>query len=150
MTKKLFAILLAAVMLLSTEAAFAAEQPLWRVLYSGDEMTVSEMVLEEKPAFDIICRCLFRETFANEGLAPVRRDGRWGFIDTSGNIVVPLELTGVLPFSEGLARVEREGFVSTSGNIAVPLEYDIIITIEEGLFFAIRDGLMVHLRIVPN
>jgi hypothetical protein len=41
----------------------------------------------------------------SEGLAIVR-DNRWGYIDTKGRIIVPLENKRVNPFHEGLANVD--------------------------------------------
>jgi hypothetical protein len=42
----------------------------------------------------------------NEGLAGVKNaDGRWGFIDKSGRLVIPYQWKKVLWFSEGLVGV---------------------------------------------
>lgn len=50
-------------------------------------------------------------------LAPVQRDGKWGFIDENGSLVVTPQYTRVLPFREGLAGIEssgRWGFINES------------------------------------
>ena len=44
-----------------------------------------------------------------EGLASVCRDGKWGFIDTSGREVVPCKYDCVDDFHEGMARVNIGG-----------------------------------------
>ena len=61
----------------------------------------------------------------NEGLAGVRNaDGRWGFIDKSGRLVLPYQWKKVLWFSEGLAGVqddnEKWGFIDMTGKVALP------------------------------
>jgi Caspase domain/WG containing repeat len=43
-----------------------------------------------------------------DGYAAVRQ-GKWGFIDTSGKTVIPYEYDAVTPFSEGFAAVEKDG-----------------------------------------
>jgi hypothetical protein len=44
-----------------------------------------------------------------EGLIAVEKDGKCGFADTSGNIVVPLEYDFVMGFNEGYAWVQKDG-----------------------------------------
>jgi len=41
----------------------------------------------------------------SEGLAVVRLKKKFGYIDTSGRLVIPLQFAGAAPFSEGLALV---------------------------------------------
>lgn len=48
-------------------------------------------------------------TFSDDR-AWVRRDGKPGFIDTSGTLVVECTFEAVWPFSGGLARVSPEGY----------------------------------------
>jgi hypothetical protein len=57
-----------------------------------------------------------------QGLARVKLNKKWGFIDTTGNVVVPLKYDEVENFSEGIARVRmstkhgsRWGLVNSSG-----------------------------------
>lgn len=64
----------------------------------------------------------------NEGLAGVRNaDGRWGFIDKSGRLVIPYQWKKVLWFSEGLAGVqddnEKWGFIDKTGKVVLPFEW---------------------------
>ena len=37
----------------------------------------------------------------NEGLAAVKKDGKWGYIDETGKTVIPFEYDYAFPFSEG-------------------------------------------------
>jgi len=41
----------------------------------------------------------------SEGLAAVKKDGKWGFIDTDNNVVIPFKYDIAASFSEGLAIV---------------------------------------------
>lgn len=64
----------------------------------------------------------------DEGLAGVRNaDGRWGFIDKSGRLVIPYQWKKVLWFSEGLAGVqddnEKWGFIDKTGKVVLPFEW---------------------------
>ncbi len=61
----------------------------------------------------------------NEGLAGVKNaDGRWGFIDKSGRLVIPCQWKRTFFFSEGLAGVqddnEKWGFIDKTGKVALP------------------------------
>lgn len=72
----------------------------------------------------------------NEGLASVRRDGKWGFIDTSGREVVPCRYDDVFDFSEGMARVEKGGmwgYVGKTGREVIPCIYEQAYDFSDGL-----------------
>jgi len=52
------------------------------------------------------------------GLARVKLKGKWGYIDTTGNVVVPPKYNEVQNFSDGIARVrlgQKWGLVDTTG-----------------------------------
>jgi hypothetical protein len=82
---------------------------------------------------------LARRPYASEeGRWPVRRDGKWGYVDMSGNEVIPPQYDQAGTFSDGLAFVNqygRWGVIDLDGNEVVPfvLEYK-----DVGIF---RDGL---------
>lgn len=62
--------------------------------------------------------------YFHEGMMQVNNKG---FIDTSGNIVIPCIYDWVYDFSEGLAAVNKEskwGFVNRTGEVVIPFEYD--------------------------
>lgn len=72
----------------------------------------------------------------SEGLATVMKcdvngSEKWGFIDKTRKIAVPLKYDKVWAFSDGLALVmkryadgsEKYGFIDKTGKIAIPLEY---------------------------
>jgi len=68
-------------------------------------------------------------------LFAVKKDGKWGYIDKAGKVVIPFRYTLAGNFSEGLAPVatserkilgarwDRFGFVDKTGREVVPLEY---------------------------
>ena len=70
------------------------------------------------------------------------RNGKYGFIDKSGNVVVPCKYGNAWSFSEGLAAVEIDGkwgFIDKSGNVVVPCKYHAARSFSEGLA-AVRIG----------
>ncbi|MDP8185203.1 WG repeat-containing protein [Phocoenobacter skyensis] len=79
-----------------------------------------------------------------EGSLAVKKDGKWGFIDKKGKIVIPLQYDGAYSFSEGLARVEKDGkwgFIDKKGKIVIPLQYDDgAYSFREGLASVEKDG----------
>ena len=72
------------------------------------------------------------EIFSDDGLAPVKEKKLWGFIDKTGNLVIPMEydismgMFGFLQkgaekgFQNGLARVKYKkewGFINKNGQV---------------------------------
>jgi hypothetical protein len=60
-------------------------------------------------------------------LFPVRKDGKWGFIDRSGAVVIAARFDGAERFSEGLAAVAlegRHGYVDATGRMALVPEQE--------------------------
>lgn len=58
-------------------------------------------------------------TYFSEGLACVKKDGKWGFINMKGEEVIPFEFDDANYFSEGLAPVKKDGIwglVDKKGN----------------------------------
>ncbi len=63
----------------------------------------------------------------SHGLAVVRKDGKYGMINTAGQLVVPVEYSSIRPFFEGLAKVEKDGkvgYIDPSGTLVIPFKYD--------------------------
>ena len=64
----------------------------------------------------------------SEGLAAVRAaDGKLGYIDKTGKIVIPPQFLYARPFSEGLAAVSNDqfafGYIDAHGKVVIPLMY---------------------------
>lgn len=62
-----------------------------------------------------------------EGKAPVSKKVKWGYINTKGEIIVPLEYDEVaFHFSEGLTVVTKKaksGSINLEGKVVIPLNY---------------------------
>ena len=74
--------------------------------------------------------------YFSEGLAKVKINGKWGFIDKSGTLVIPARYDGAGDFSEGLAWVKingKNGFIDKSGTLVIPARYDGACYFSEGL-----------------
>jgi len=79
---------------------------------------------------------------------PVQIDGRWGFVDRSGRVVVEAVYDSVSTFADGLARVElgadrsrgsvdhssaRHGFLDVNGELRIPARFEHARGFSEGL-----------------
>lgn len=63
----------------------------------------------------------------SDGLAPVELGGKWGYVNKSGNVVIPIQYDIAHMFSEGIASVERRGkweYIDPSGKLAIPASFD--------------------------
>ncbi|MDR0812390.1 MAG: WG repeat-containing protein [Oscillospiraceae bacterium] len=77
-----------------------------------------------------------------DGLAAVYSGEKYGFIDTAGKVVVPLEYDAVYEYTNGFAWVckeEKWGLVDTTGKIILPLEYDTVYEYTNGLTLTQKD-----------
>ncbi len=107
--------------------------------YVTVESDESDYVLNLKTG-EIIDEFNYMWSFS-DGLAMVRKGdfetGKYGFIDKTGEVVVPLEYDDAQNFSEGLAVVEKDGkwgYIDKTGKVVVPLgEYDYAYPFSEGL-----------------
>lgn len=76
-----------------------------------------------------------------EGIGAVAKDGRWGYADFSGNIVIPLRFDFAGDFDKGLARVSQGGkyfFINRKGERISP-EFDGAFDFSEDLAAVIVD-----------
>lgn len=72
-------------------------------------------------------------SFSN-GLVRIKHSDKYGFIDTSGKLVVP-SYDDAQDFSEGYARVEQNGklgFIDTKGQLVIPCIYDWVGSFSDG------------------
>lgn len=78
-----------------------------------------------------------------EGLAHVRSNGKFGFVDKLGKEVIPLKYDLADFFREGLTIVELDakyGFIDKSGNVVIPFKYDGGFTFQNGLAVVQLEG----------
>ncbi len=74
-----------------------------------------------------------------EGLAKATENGLWGFVNTAGDVVVPIQYQSVLDFSLGTALVQKGGklgVIRQDGKELVPAEYDTLQDMGYGLYLA--------------
>ena len=82
-----------------------------------------------KPAF-ICSHCVVDYNMNPSGywVQSVRNyNGKWGFIDTLGNVIAPMIYEDAGYFSDGLACVKQAGkwgYINTSGEMVIPCEFD--------------------------
>ena len=77
-----------------------------------------------------------------EGLAMVRLDKKYGFIDKTGKEVIPIKYDNAWGFSEGLANVRlnnKWGFIDKTGKEVIPIKYNYADRFSEGLALVILD-----------
>ncbi len=71
------------------------------------------------------------EFLFGNGLLPVQKKGKWGYIDQEGNIKIPIEYADAHSFKEGLAAVVKKGkigFIDTTGTTIIPFIYDDVVS----------------------
>jgi hypothetical protein len=108
---------------------------------SGREVSPEGMLIPEVIPRDVECmknqstKPSVSSSQAN-ALFDVKEHGRSGFIDHTGQIVIPLCFDAVGEFSEGLARFERDGrwgYINQAGNIVIPPTFPWAEEFHEGL-----------------
>lgn len=66
--------------------------------------------------------------FFADGLAPVKKNEKWGFINKSGKLVIDYQYISAREFSGGLACVEKDyanwGFIDTAGNTVIDFQFN--------------------------
>lgn len=80
----------------------------------------------------------------SERLAPVKRGGKWGFINVHGEEIIPCQYDYADIFSEGKAAVKkgnRWGYINVQGEIIIPFfNADEACSFSEGRAYVIKDG----------
>ena len=78
----------------------------------------------------------------SDGLILLSKDGRYGFIDYTGEWIAQPIYTAATPFVCGLATLTTEdgrvGMIDTEGNIVLQFTYDYISQVSDGLIAAYR------------
>ena len=72
----------------------------------------------------------------SKSLFPVEKDGKFGYIDRTGKIIIPLQFDGANEFHEGLALVTADGkklFIDTTGRVVIKPDFDIVDDFSEGV-----------------
>lgn len=72
----------------------------------------------------------------SEGLAAVKVEGKWGYINTEGTMVIEAIYDGANRFSEGLAAVSKNGrwgYIDKNGETVIAFQYESTYAFSEGL-----------------
>jgi len=71
----------------------------------------------------------------SEGLAAVKLNSKWGYIDENKKLVIPIQYKYADPFSEGIASVylNKFGCIDKTGKVVIAFQYDGIGKFREGL-----------------
>ena len=72
----------------------------------------------------------------SDGLAAVKQDGKWGYIDEAGEVVIPFEYAYAWPFNEGYAIVARDEGTNSEGREIFSMGF----IDENNTFVTFRDG----------
>lgn len=80
----------------------------------------------------------------HEGLARVKSNGKYGFIDKTGKEIVQCVYDEAGVFNEGVCCVIKDGkygFIDKQGNVIIPFIYDKATVFHSGLAFVYKDGI---------
>ncbi len=78
-----------------------------------------------------------------EGLCAVIKNGKYGFIDTLGNVKIPIQFDGADNFFNGLAIVKKNntyGAINKNGDIVIPFLYDLLVVENNVEIYAQKNG----------
>ena len=81
--------------------------------------------------------------FGIDGISAIQKDGKWGFIDKTGNQIIPCLYDSVHGFHDGLATVQlnnKWGAVNNVGELIIPYSYNDPLLFSEGLAKVIING----------
>jgi WG containing repeat len=71
-----------------------------------------------------------------EGLAPVKINGKWGYIDKTGKFAIKPQFDSAQPFSEGLAGVrigQQWGYINKTGKFVVGPQFEFVSCFSDGM-----------------
>src|ERR1700722_8691811 len=75
--------------------------------------------------------------------AKVMKDGKYGLVNQSGKLFVPVQYDNIDVYTEGMAMVQKDnmsGFVNQSGQLVVPMQYEEAYNYFEGIACVRKDG----------
>jgi hypothetical protein len=88
-------------------------------------------------ALAFCCLANGQSTSRTPQLRPIQQDGKWGYIDSAGKIVVKPQFSWAEEFSEGLAAFESEngkhGYIDQTGKVVIEPKFDNWTEFSEGL-----------------
>jgi len=81
--------------------------------------------------------------FSENGLAAFRKNGKWGFINTEGNVVVSAQYDQVYAYTEGLAAVKLAGswgFIDENGDMVIQNKYASVRSFSSGMAWVKKES----------
>lgn len=78
-----------------------------------------------------------------DGLIEAKQNGKWGFVNRTGKVVVPFQYDSAYWFTDGLAAVKQNGkwgFINLKGKLVTPLQYDAVEPFFDGLALVKQNG----------
>jgi hypothetical protein len=78
----------------------------------------------------------------SDGYAAVEKNARYGYINESGTLVIPMIYDSASGFSDGLAPVSKDGksgYINKAGQVVIPLEYNNAYGASDGLATVMKD-----------
>jgi hypothetical protein len=125
-------------LLLASPAASATSEPEKWITRCGGPFQLCGYVERGTEAERIPQRFEVAKPFS-EGFAAVRIDGRYGYIDTTGRVVIAPQYEAAGPFTGNFAEVRvdgRSGAIDRTGRFVVPAEFDRLVPFTGGAFVA--------------
>ncbi|MFK7950329.1 MAG: WG repeat-containing protein [Saprospiraceae bacterium] len=80
----------------------------------------------QKFLFLLIVIFSVQSTFAQSTLRKQKKDGKWGFVDTSGSVIIDYQYQNVHNFYQNVTLVKKDnlwGFINNKGEVIVPLAF---------------------------
>src|SRR4051812_21738677 len=99
-----------------------------------------------RPAIIMMVLLLAAEAYGqNSKRFPVRQNGKWGYIDTSGVLVIPAIYDGADLFNERyyakVQRGDKVGLIDTSGKVLIEPVYEDLLYVKPQLVQVKKNGL---------
>ena len=93
---------------------------------------------------ELVIPCMYEGTSGfSEGVASVKKDGKYGYINKENEVVIPFAYDNAYKMFNGVAAVVKDGkcgLIDSGNNVVVPFEYDDISEFEGGTAYAVKDG----------
>lgn len=115
-----------------------------RVLHTRFSVVALLAVVVTFPA----CRSEQAPAPAESSLFPVVQDGKWGFIDSSGDLAIAPGFERAWPFYDGLALVRSDGlygYIDRAGHVVIPPRFTDAWYFSGGLAPVEKDGQWVYI-----
>jgi hypothetical protein len=98
-------------------------------------MTMQNLAIKASLLLFLFSACAYAQE--NNSPRPIQQNGKWGYIDSTGKIVIKPQFVWAEEFSEGLAAIENEdgkhGYIDERGQVVIQPIFDNWTDFSEGL-----------------